>query len=607
MKQHLADRSPGEALRFLFSPGPILIGQPLLKFYLAPYVLWDWPLQRLIAVSLGFHLANALLINGVGQRLGLSPQVSRSAGWVYLCLFAHFHSFFWPTAAQHVMSLTAILGVLWLYLRTEERLSAREGDWHRGYAATLAVGAVASLGRSTLLAPLLVLSHGLLVSRDPQERFARFIRWMPLYLLFMIYPAWSLSFVGDVILNDAIVRLPAPPLVRMAFLVGFGMVVLVLFRFFLKRNPGRSVRRWLGIGIGLLWVMLLLRDHRQLVLPYNGWVPWAGLWGLFLNPFQGALAVSSTEPYYYLSLLISPFFLGLSAMGALLFFKGFAAEKKGLWLLAIWYVVALIHLLNHYGSFPVRIPSRYMIYLSPIFAWVFCAVGSHGIDHFGRALNWHERLRRAVWILTLTVLCLTNLLAIRLGVFRGKLVNSYGVYEQLRVEDSGTGRGEWPFLLRMLLGAGRLSDVRWMTDGRGLREWLDTVQGHYRSWTVAPHRSWERIRAGMDRELLDYAVGQVLLAAEEVRSGRGVWARRRISELYFLEPDPGRLISWLETDKRVREDPRLSDVPVWLQDPEVFSDPLPWRQDDYGFGRFMMRLILGWDVKSRNDRVNFNG
>ncbi len=604
MRDRLQGRPLWEGLGFLFSPGPILLGQPLLKIFLAPAGIWGWSVPMLIGVAIGFHLLNAWLVGSVGQLLGLSRWVSRSAAAVYLSCFAHFHSFFWPTAFHHLVAVFTILGVLWLYLKTEEGAAAARPGWRGLFALTLAAGAAASLERSAILVPILILWHLLVVSRSPEERRRRFDRWMPFFLLFMIYPAFALAFVGDPFINNVIVRLPIPPWVRVAILIGPGIAVLFLLRALLRRRSPWPWRRILWTAVPALWVALFLKDHRQVLLPYNLMVPWAAIWASFLDPFGSALAVKSTEPFHYLTGQISLFSMGFSALGVGIFLRVFAAEKRGLWLWPVWYGVCLIHILHHYSSFPIRIPSRYFVYLSPLFAWVFCAVGWWAADRLGKRAGWSERVRGAVWVLALAAFCLTNLMAIRLAIFRGKMANTYLVYEELRAEDPPTA-GERPFLLRYLLGDCRLSDVRWITDGRGLRGWLDELEPRYRSWPGIPNGTGERVRAAMDQELLGYAVGLVERSAAERERGRPDSARKWLSQLYFLEPDPDRLKDWLAADERISGSPKaLSDTWVTLKDPAAFGDPLPWRKDDYGFGRFMMRLILGWDIRSRYDRIS---
>lgn len=631
MRQHLEGRSLPEVLKFLFSPAPLRLGQPLLKLFLFPAAAWGWPIGALVAMAAALHGLNALMVAGVGRRLGFSAWTSGSASVVYLCLFAHFHSVLWPPASQHLLAVTSILGILWLYLKTEERPGS--GQPSRGlFRMTLAAAAVSSLGRSAVLAPLLVLTHLLLISPDCKERLRRFDRWLPLFALFLIYPAISFSFVGDPIFNDKIAHLPGPDVIKMASLIGLGITALALLRAMLKRPPPAAWRWWLWAGVAAAWAALVLRDHRQLLLPYNGLVPWTALWASFLDPFRSALGTDSTLPYHYLTAQISLLSLTLSVAGAVLFLKVFAAKEKGLRLLPVWYAVCLIYILNYYSSYPVRIPSRYFIYLSPVFAWVFCAAGWWLLDRAGERAGWSVSGRKWIWVLGLAALCLANLLAVRLELFRGRFANSYSAYTDLRpalgvgeesghyaaagfrklelqdpqgaLEEFGKGVERRPFLLRYLLGDCRLSDARWITGGTGLRQWLQEVAIKYRSEGSEGIEEWERLRAAADRELLDYAVCIYGLAQSEDRLNRPGPARIWISQLRFLEPDAVRLKAWLESDARVRGWELRSRRLECLEDPNVFGDPLPWQKDDYGFGRFMVRLISGVDIRSQDDRMS---
>jgi len=187
--------------------------------------------------------------------------------------------------------------------------------------------------------------------------------------------------------------------------------------------------------------------------------------------------------------------------------------------------------------------------------------------------------------------------------------------------DEGLGyvdRGDWevarglflrvlerrPFLLRYLLGECRFSDLRWITDGRGLREWMGAAKKQYQGRSSAQRVKWEHIRAVTNQELLDYAICLYGLSYLENRGGHREQARRLISHLYYLEPDPDRLRDWLLTDGRLSGRPELVRYLEVLRNPSIFNDPFPWQKDDYGFGRFMARLLFHWDVRSRFDRTN---
>ena len=237
VRQYLAGQSLVGTLSFVFSPAPIMLGQPLLKGYLLLAGEWGWSIKALIGVAMAIHVANACWISGVGRLLGLSRWVSASASIVYLTFFAQFHSYLWPTASQHVVAIFTVLAVLWFYLKTEKWVESDHPAWRGLLLITLAAGAIASLGRSALLAPILILTHITLASKDPEQRLRRFDRWLPLFVLFMIYPALSLSFIGDLIINNAIVRMPGPAWVKMVGLVSAGLAGLGLLRSVWRATP----------------------------------------------------------------------------------------------------------------------------------------------------------------------------------------------------------------------------------------------------------------------------------------------------------------------------------------------------------------------------------
>ncbi len=631
IRQHSEGRSLPEVLKFLISPAPITFGQPVMKIFLFPAAVWGWPVGALIAISVGIHCLNALLLAAVGRGLGLSAWVSGSAAIVYLSLFAHFHSVLWPPAAQHLVAISSILGILALYFKTEERVKADPPAWRGLFWLTLAAAAVSSLGRSLILLPLLILTHLLAVSRSPEERLSRFDRWLPLFGIFLVYPAVMVALVGDVILNDRIASLPVPPLVKLAGVLGLGIAGLAALRQLLRYRLEEAGKWLVWAGIGAGWVVFALKDHRQLFLPYNGLVPWTALWASFLNPFQSALGTDSTQPYHYLTAQISLFSMGLSAGLGAIFLTYFAAKKKELWLLPVWYGACLVYVLSYYSSSPAQVPSRYFIYLSPVFAWVFCATGWWLLDNGGKRAGWSVSARRWAWGLGLAALCLANLLAIRLELFRGRLANTYLAYEEVRDARTGSeardesialglrkldggeegaaeafrqGVEERPFLLVYLLGSGRLSDVRWIAGERGLREWIDEVALKHTEWDGSRSEKGARILRQMDLELKDYAVCLLGLSVSERLRGRGDKARQWASQLFFLERDPARLRDWLGADERVRGRRQLSAALEELEEPGRFGNPLSWQKEDYGFGRFMVRLMGGPDIRSGYDRIS---
>jgi hypothetical protein len=726
MLSHYVDGKPlSQVLGFLLGPAPYMLGQPALKIYLSlGNSSWlGLYTTHLIMVSVGVHAANAGLLYWLSRQLGLSRRVSLCSALVYFTSFAHFHAYLWPTAAQHVFAVFTILLMLNLYLNTEQRI-----DRHARYTWLLvgmwAVTIAASLQRSTLIAPALILTHILVCSKDPQDRIAKYDRWLPLFVAYLLYPAMALTFVGDHIITTAFVPILIPPIVKALMLFLGGVACLMVIRWLLRMPPlswrGRLVVRGLILSaiVGGL-VILSLNDRRQVLWPYNALVPFITTLTSFLEPLQAVFLIDSTEPYHYISPQISVFSVLLSLLLIGTFIAVFVTQKKPLIIVLVWYVLSLGHLLSNYSSFHVRIPSRYFIYLSPVFAVIFSAVLIHGYSALVKNTRLKPLSRDIILAGLLISLSIPNLLAIRLELFRGKLANTYMIYDDIRtaslirddLRHSNAVRRQpgaiyvtnvpempveqfWsptpadpakfetfrdvvgeifrdramrairvnefptstagntlyvvsnyrvqdaqgvsidpfarlfdgavtrmaqnrhqearelfqraieyrPFFLRYVLSDYRLDDVRWITNGLDLRQWVNKAGAAYPSSNEAPVPKTEHILTLMNRELSDYLLAMFYLSYLEHRSGHADESRRWLSKMQFLERDPEALSSWIRQVPLVRADRAMLEFLERLKDPAYFRDPLPWWMDDYGFLRFLVRFLFRWDIQSSWDR-----
>ncbi len=682
-----------DRLLFLFSPAPINLGQPALKLYLSLETLCGWSMSALLVLAVFFHALNALLIAWLGREMGLSRRVSASAGLVTFSSFALFHATLWPTAVQHVLGLTTLLALLCLYLSVERRIRHHR-PWRAMQGAALGVAVLGSLQRSVWMAwPLLLLQIGV-SGAEPADRVRRFDRWLPLWVTGSIYPIVLMAGVGDIIVGREWAQLPGGWPVRMAGLGLAAAAGLVVIRGLL----GRRIGAWAGTAAAILfWLFLLGQDRRQILLPYNLLVPLSTALASVLDPIGAALQIDSAAPYHYLRPETAAWLLLASAAVWLSFIQVCIRRRPSGLLLLGWFLICFIHLSHHYTSFPPRIPSRYFMYLIPLFSLVVCSVAIPWFHRLGAAAGFSRRWRWKIAGAFLALSCAANLAAVRLESFRGRLVNTYLSYDDVRtlavlreavggspskvqvrgvvpmpfeelwrdygiprlapyaafdlladdrfppgtvraVEDPSPEDGavvfqirgvrligpdgesaepfwrlwaeeryrpaleERPFLLRYLLGGCRLTDVRWMTGGLGLRDWIGRVEGEWRQWTSAPVPKWERTRAVMEAELGAYAGCLVGLSVEAAEAGREEEARRWMWQLHLLEPDGGRLQEWLMGQEWMRDRPQWQRHLERVREPRWFQDPLPWTKDDYGFGRFLLRLLLNIDVQSRWER-----
>lgn len=729
---HLEGKTAVEIASFLLGPWPIVLSQPLMKLGLFTMTsLWGWHMKPLMVTAAAFHLGNAILLFGLARQLGFARRVCLFSSLAYLTMFVHSHAVLWPVAFLHLLAVFTVLAVLNLYLKTESLL-LKDSPWARvAFVFTLGMGLVASLQRSAaLLAPALIL-FSILVSSPPEEKGRRYDFWLPLLLLGLLYPLASLTFLGDDKLTTSLARLPFPPAVRF-FLSFLGCVAaLGLLRLLLK---GRTLFAR-GLLKGLLWFLplagmvgLLYRDSRQILFPYNLAVPFISTLASFLSPWKTALSIDSTEPYYWIPPQVSPFLLLLSlGVMASFLFVDLAAKRQRILLLA-WYAIAAMYPFFHYTSFPVQIPSRYFIYLSPVFSILFCSALVSLYTVWIKRTRPQRFAREALLASLFMFLCLANLLALPLTLWRGRLTNNFYSYDYLQtaqlIKNDLSRKGEtspepdrirvfdvapmpfgapgWdfvplgadryrtfrhvlgevfgndslegipidvsaiepnalplggpsrnlgyhqsqdritdregraldpftelfqegvsemllghdsealalfssairqrPFLLNYLLPRQcHLSDVRWLTNGLGLRQWLWKISDQWGQGTRETVRSQQIFRL-MRRELSDYLACLFYLSYLKDAKGDSEGSSHWLSQIWFIEQDPQLLISWIGEEPLVRENPAFEKALRSLQDPSYFHNPLPWRKDDFGFGRFLVRFFLRWDIPSGWDR-----
>jgi tetratricopeptide (TPR) repeat protein len=231
---------------------------------------------------------------------------------------------------------------------------------------------------------------------------------------------------------------------------------------------------------------------------------------------------------------------------------------------------------------------------------------------------------RGRWVLwgALLVLFLPNLLALRVGFLRGKLARDFASYTELKASQPDPftpllqqgilalqkGREAEalellrqavrtrPFLLRYLLGPCKLSDLRWITAPRDLRGWIREISsGRLRADGTLAARDRETLD-GLQQEISDYALCLFILAHLERRAGRAEEGCAWLSQIRYLERNPQRAAFWIGRIPAVDRDQAIKESLARLGDPHCFRDPIPWRMEDYGFGRFLVRLWLGWDI-----------
>ena len=339
----------------------------------------------------------------------------------------------------------------------------------------------------------------------------------------------------------------------------------------------------------------------------------------FLQPVQSALTMDPAQAGYPIPPQVAVWSILFSVLFAVSFWHAVKIWNRKWAVLLAWYLFCVVYFLEHAFQLRQVLPSRAFLFLSPIFSVVFAGGLITLLERVQKNSGMSRRAGRAITAVIFTVLCLANLAAVPVVLFRGKLANSILMYRDLRPAaddfDRLLGQGisgfrlgrereardlleqavrERPFLLRHLLGRCRLEDSRWVTGPLGLRGFLRRIQAEQ----ATPKPVFEVLQ----KEIADYAVGLLCISYLEMKGSRVDSGRTWLSQLRYLERDPERLADWVGSLPFVRGDPALAEFSGRLRDPSFLEDPIPWRKDDYGFGRFVVRLMTGWNIQSAWDK-----
>lgn len=350
----------------------------------------------------------------------------------------------------------------------------------------------------------------------------------------------------------------------------------------------------------------------------QAFTPFVAAVAFLLQPLQAALQMDSTRAGYPIPSPMGVWSMGFASLLAVYFCTVWRTKRKSLFFfLSAGYLLSVLFF-----------PSRSLLLVFPAIALVFIEMLVWLSGKIQALCGTSRRVRG--WILSgiLLALCFPNLLAIRVGQFRGRLANGFSFYSGLRaaqpdvftslfqqgISEMKKGREAEallllqraarvrPFLFQHLLGPCRLSDLRWITGSSDLRGWVRQIgEQRVRADSVLTPQDRQTLQ-GIQQEISDYALCLFSIAHLERRAGRLEESRRWLSQIRTLERDPERLISWMGRLPPIPGDPMLEESVAQVGDPNYFRDPLPWRMDDYGFGRFLVRLWAGLDIRSTWDK-----
>lgn len=289
------------------------------------------------------HLANGLIIYQILYRaFNCSLFTSCIASLIYLTFYGHYHAYLWPMAMHHALGVFWILLFIYEYVQVLNRevietqyQGRKSGLDFRLYGLAF----LASFMRlSILIIPLIIGTHIGLMSRSRSDFYSKIKRWFPVFVLISWYQILILVIAkhGDVLSGFLNIE-------SLILLAGLTIVLGLLFR----KNLQSVYYCWLIIPLVFILCLYLWLFPQNTLIPSNVALRWqvmplpagAGMW----------------------------FFLIIISWGIMYAFIRHAVSRhKGFGIFIIWYILLFPYLVSRLSE----MPSRYLVYVSPVFAVV---------------------------------------------------------------------------------------------------------------------------------------------------------------------------------------------------------------------------------------------
>jgi tetratricopeptide (TPR) repeat protein len=433
--QHVQGKSFKQIIDFIFSSSPFTIGnregsgEVYYKVYMTVIILFFGPNAKyFIVFSVLLHIINSGLLFLLSRKTGLNTKTSYFAALLYLNLFAHFESYLWPMAFQHLAVTFFILLVLNLYLKTDQLID-KGHKYHKYYFITLLSNLAASFCRpSILMLPASIFCHIIFSPKNEKERINKYQIWLPIFLTYLIYPLIRLTYVYDNQLSMLLTRLGLPmeylPILIICLL--FLISVWVFLKVSPKYYEWKKVKWIFIISLSFIFLLLLRNKSKILLLPYLGLTPYYYSLISFLKPFTTVLVSPKAFYHNHIQLQIDIFDYLFGLLFILIFIKKYVYLWRKLILLFVIYLICLIYI----PSF--LIPSRYFVYISPLFCISFCAVLVMFYDKIMEKTKLNIVIKDSFFIIIFIFLCIFNIIAIKLTMIKGDIDSTYFIYDDIR-------------------------------------------------------------------------------------------------------------------------------------------------------------------------------
>lgn len=438
---------------FLFNPYPTLQGDPWMNTYLSSVIAIFGVIPKyFIFVSIVFHFLCAILLYAILRKLDFDYRIAFFSALVYLTTFVNFCYYIWPMAFHHLFVLFISLLVMYFYFDTNKR--ADSGDnWKISFWITIFLNFLASFSQITiLLLPIGILAHILIASKDGEERLKKYNRWLPIFIIYLGYPVIRFVYFGYQHLERFFhigigahpvtnaVLFPAILFVGIGFLFLFGGILQLLRGYKLDRIFKILCITSLGLYLLILVAAFIRHDlvlgpHKaklyELLSPYSFIYPFCVTFMNFIAPIKAALSINSTVPYNMIPLQSNIAGDLLSLLLIIVFIKKYFLRYKGLVIIAIFYIAAL----RYMRVDTANLPSRHFVYVVPFFSIIFCSSFIYLYDLISNKISFNKKAREIILALIFIGLCVPNVFAIKLEMFRGRMANTFLIYDYIKISN----------------------------------------------------------------------------------------------------------------------------------------------------------------------------
>ena len=310
------------------------------------------------------------------------------------------------------------MAVLNLYL-TAEKTKKRP---YLFTAITLNLAATLLCRITVVIIPVIIICD-ILLNTGASERVRKFDRWFLLFFAYLLNPLYTLIFFGDDRLKIPILfsrNISGGWLVYSVFFLA-GLIMLLFFRYLIG-----SRKEFNNFNLRKSPPLLILGF---IIIFSNFLIPLVGLFSGYFRPIESALSIDSSHIYSVTAykIIYSLDYLDfLLILASLAVFISKIDNKKNIYkLFSAWYFACLL--------FPwirnTLVSSRYIGYIAPVFCLLLVPVIVYAVEYICGKIRFNKDIGLILFFIPVLLM---NVMAIKLEVFRNKMITGSFIYDFIR-------------------------------------------------------------------------------------------------------------------------------------------------------------------------------